>query len=123
MSVESTQPNPNDAILQYEVTVDEYLAWVATLDNLQPELQYIVISKSGARIVEGGSKQLQNAHDLVLSSIKNKCEPEDLKYQIWNAHLMTYSRYKKLYVFAAVVFLISACVGTYKLSKVISSYV
>ena len=48
------ETNPQSDETTDVVTVDEYLGWAASFDNLPPEIRYIVLSKSGGRIVAGG---------------------------------------------------------------------
>ncbi len=117
------ETNPQSDETTDVVTVDEYLGWAASFDNLPPEIRYIVLSKSGGRIVAGGSQILQQAHRLLLDSARRDCDPDDLAQKIKEANLSVSQRNKPLYVIGGVAVLFCLCVGVYKLSKVISSVV
>ncbi|WP_131326280.1 hypothetical protein [Comamonas thiooxydans] len=117
------EQNPVSDDSSEAVTVDEYYGWAASFDNLPLELQYIVLSRSGGRIVEGGSPRLLQAHRLLLQSIKQQCEPVSLAQQIKEANFSVFTRNKAVYVIGALATLFCLCVGVYKLSKVVSNVV
>lgn len=105
------------------ITVDEYMAWVATFDNLPPEMKYVILTKAGGRIVEGGSNNLRQAHTLLLQSIRQECDPDSLTAQLKDANLRVFQRNKGVYILCGLAALLCLCVAVYKFSKVISHVV
>ena len=117
------ETNPQTEEPDGVVTVDEYMGWAATFDNLPPEIRYIVLTKSGGRVVEGGSQMLLQAHRLLLESARKDCDPDDLAQRIKDANYSVYERNKSVYLIGVVAVLICLCVGIYKFSKVVSSVI
>lgn len=111
----SENSNPDD----HQVTVDEYMNWAATFDNLPPEVQYLILKKSGERLIEGGSKVLLQAHQMILDKVSADCDERTLSEQIAKANYAVYSKNKSAYIAAGVAILISVCVAVYKIMKVL----
>ena len=119
--MEETPPQPEETT--DAITVDEYYGWAASFENLPPEIRFIVLSKSGGRIVNGGSNLLQQAHRHLLESARKDCDPDVLAHKIREANLSVYERNKPVYVVGFIAVLICLCVGVYKFSKVVSSVI
>ncbi|MEQ6436328.1 hypothetical protein V8Z74_15040 [Comamonas sp. w2-DMI] len=109
-------PNTDDN----QVTVDEYMNWAATFDNLPPELQYIVLKQAGARLIEGGSRVLMQAHEMLLEKTRVECDEKTLSEQVMRANYSVFARNKPAYIAAGIAILVCVCVAVYKISKVIS---
>lgn len=103
------------------VTVDEYMAWVATFDNLDPVMRYLVVKKSGPRLIDGGSAQLKKAHGMILAEIQAECDGEELSEQIKNGYLRVYERNKPFFLFALIAVIVCLCVVTFKLARILSN--
>ena len=103
------------------VTVDEYMAWVATFDNLDPETRYIIIKKSGSRLITDGSPQLKKAHAMLLAEIKAECDGEELSEQIKNGYLRVYERNKPFFLFSLIAVIVCLCVASFKLARILSN--
>lgn len=103
------------------VTVDEYMAWVASFDNLDPVIRYIVVKKSGSRLIADGSAQLKKAHTMILAEIQAECDGEELSEQIKNGYLRVYERNKPFFLFALIAVIVCLCVVTYKLARILSN--